>query len=68
MAPQPPASYVSSRRIGDATVTVINDGMLPIPVASVFPPTEAAWIRAHGEVDAEDRLIERSGDHPCAHR
>jgi glyoxylase-like metal-dependent hydrolase (beta-lactamase superfamily II) len=56
MAPQSPASYVSSRRIGDATVTVINDGMLPIPVASVFPADEAAWILAHGEVDGQGRL------------
>jgi len=57
MAQHSPASYISSRRIGDATVTVINDGSIPIPVASVFSPPEAAWIRAHDEVDAEDRLI-----------
>jgi glyoxylase-like metal-dependent hydrolase (beta-lactamase superfamily II) len=56
MTPQSPASYISSRRIGDATVTVINDGMLPIPIASVYPPPEAAFIRAHGEADAQDRL------------
>lgn len=56
MAQQLPASYVASRRIGDATVTVINDGMLLIPIASVFPADEAAWLRAHGEVDAQDRL------------
>ena len=56
MAEQSPASYVSSRRIGDATVTVINDGGIPIPVASVFPPPEAEWIRAHGGVDDNDRL------------
>ncbi len=57
MVEQSPASYVSSRRIGDATVTVINDGSIPIPVGSVFPPPEAEWIRAHGEADAEDRLV-----------
>lgn len=56
MAQRSPASYVSSRRFGDATVTVINDGVIPIPVGSVFPPPEADLIRAHGEVDAEDRL------------
>ncbi len=56
MAQSSTASYVSSRQIGDATVTVINDGIIPIPVASVFPPPEAEWIRAHGETDADDRL------------
>lgn len=50
------ASYVSSRRFGDATVTVINEGALPIPIASVFPPAEAEWIREHGEADAHGRL------------
>src|SRR3954470_8700259 len=57
MNPHPPASYVSSRRIGGATVTVISEGMLPIPVASVFPSMEAEAIRARGEVDAQDRLL-----------
>lgn len=56
MTGQSPASYVSSRRIGDATVTVINDGSIPIPVGSVFPPPEAEWIRTHGGADANDRL------------
>jgi glyoxylase-like metal-dependent hydrolase (beta-lactamase superfamily II) len=51
------AQYVDRRRIGEATVTVISDGMLPIPVASVFPAEEAAWLRAHGETDAQDRLV-----------
>jgi glyoxylase-like metal-dependent hydrolase (beta-lactamase superfamily II) len=49
--------YVDSRRIGDAVVTVISDGMLPIPVASVFPAEEAEWLRAQGETDAQDRLL-----------
>jgi len=57
MAQHPSASYVSSRRFGEATVTVINEGSLPIPIASVFPPREAEWIRAHGEADAKDRLM-----------
>lgn len=57
MVAHPSASYVSARRFGDATVTVINEGSLPIPVASVFPPPEAEWIRAHGEADGSDRLM-----------
>jgi glyoxylase-like metal-dependent hydrolase (beta-lactamase superfamily II) len=57
MAQHPSASYVSSRRFGEATVTVINDGTLPIPISSVFPPHEAEWIRAQGEADAQDRLM-----------
>jgi glyoxylase-like metal-dependent hydrolase (beta-lactamase superfamily II) len=51
------SSYVESRKIGNATVTVISDGMLPIPIASVFPADEAEWLRANGEADAQDRLI-----------
>lgn len=57
MAQHPSASYVSSRRFGDATVTVINEGSLPIPIASVFPPPEAEWIRARGEADPHGRLV-----------
>ncbi|MGI8690558.1 MAG: MBL fold metallo-hydrolase [Thermomicrobiales bacterium] len=56
MTEQLTTSYVSSRRIGDATVTVINDGSIPIPVGSVFPPPEAEWIRAHDAVNADDCL------------
>jgi len=56
MARPSTAAYVSSRRIGDATVTVINDGIIPIPVGSVFPPPEAELIRAQGEADANDCL------------
>ncbi len=51
------ASFVSTRRFGDAIVTVINEGSLPIPIASVFPGPEAEWIRAHGEADRADRLL-----------
>ena len=50
------ATYISSRRIGDATVTVISEGSLPVPVAQVFAGPEAAWLRASGEVDANDLL------------
>lgn len=57
MAQHPPASYVSARRFGDATVTVINEGSLPIPIASVFSPPEAEWLRAHGEADPQGRLM-----------
>lgn len=63
MAQSSPAAYVSSRRIGDTMVTVINDGIIPIPVASVFPPPEAEWIRAQGETDADDRLNSGSDGH-----
>ncbi len=56
MVEQSLASYVSSRRIGGATVTVINDGVIPIPVGSVFPSPEADLIRAQGETDANDCL------------
>ena len=50
------AEYVDQRHIGTATVTVISDGVLPIPI-SYFPAPMAAWLRAHAAVDAEDRLI-----------
>jgi glyoxylase-like metal-dependent hydrolase (beta-lactamase superfamily II) len=50
------AQYVDQRQIGTATVTVISDGLLPIPT-SFFPAPQAAWLRAHAAVDAEDRLI-----------
>src|SRR5882672_1165697 len=56
MAAQSSASHVASRRVGMATVSVISEGMLPIPVASVFPVEEADWICARGETDAADRL------------
>lgn len=54
---QTSASYVDTRQFGAASVTVIDDGTIPIPVDAVFPPPEAEWIRAHGEVDADDRLM-----------
>lgn len=50
------AEYVDQRQIGTATVTVISDGLLPIPT-SYFPAPMAAWLRAHAAVDAQDRLI-----------
>src|SRR5438094_530566 len=51
------AQYVDQRRIGAATVTVISDGVLPLPLTDIFPAPEAAWLRAHAEVDAQDRLL-----------
>jgi glyoxylase-like metal-dependent hydrolase (beta-lactamase superfamily II) len=51
------AQYVDSRRFGAATVTVISEGRLPVPIAAVFPAPEAAWLRAHGEADPHDRLM-----------
>src|SRR3954447_5759473 len=49
--------YVDRRRIGTATVTVISEGVLPLPLTAFFPPPEVAWLRAHADVDAQDRLI-----------
>jgi glyoxylase-like metal-dependent hydrolase (beta-lactamase superfamily II) len=48
--------YISTRRIGDATITVINEGMVRVPLPTVFPPPEAAWLRANGEADGADCL------------
>ena len=57
MSQVPPEPYVSSRRFGNATVTVINEGHLPLSLDSIFPPEQAAYLRANGEVDANDRLV-----------
>src|SRR5919199_6275507 len=51
------AQYVDSRRFGAATVTVISEGRLPVPIASSYPAPEAEWLRAHGEADPDDRLV-----------
>ena len=48
------SSYISTRQIGEATITVINEGVVQVPVAVVFPEDEAAWLRAHGETNAAD--------------
>lgn len=50
------ASYISTRRIGDATITVINEATVRIPLTTVFPTPEVEWLRANGEADAEDCL------------
>ena len=52
-----PAAYVDTRRIGAATVTLISEGLVPVPVDSVFPAPQAAWLRARGEADAQDRVV-----------
>lgn len=53
MAEQP---YITTRHVGEAEVTVINDGALKVPLPLVFPPAEVEWLRAHGEADADDLL------------
>ena len=45
----PGATYCDRRRIGDATITVISEGVLPLPLDMIFSPQEAAWLREHGE-------------------
>ncbi len=49
MSSQPPDSYVISRRIGDATVTVISEGILSWPLELQVPEPE--WRRAMPEAD-----------------
>jgi glyoxylase-like metal-dependent hydrolase (beta-lactamase superfamily II) len=56
-AAAPTTSYYATRRIGDATITVINDGDVSVPVAAIFPAEEAAWLREAGEADAEGNLL-----------
>lgn len=51
--------YIDSRRIGNATITIINDGDVTVPMAAVFHPDEVAWLRAEG-LSADDELIETS--------
>src|SRR5436309_3362327 len=51
-----PAAYVDTRRIGAATVTLISEGLVLVPVDSVIPAPQAAWLRARGETDAQDRV------------
>jgi glyoxylase-like metal-dependent hydrolase (beta-lactamase superfamily II) len=51
--PLPDPSYVSSRSVGDATVTVVSDGALLW--APRFPVPEAEWRRAMPEADPDGR-------------
>lgn len=50
-------SYVQSRRIGEAVVTVISEGTVAVPASAVFPAEEAAWLGAQGETDAAGLLV-----------
>jgi glyoxylase-like metal-dependent hydrolase (beta-lactamase superfamily II) len=63
-AAQSGATYIDQRHIGDATITVISDGVAAVPLDSVFPPHEAAWLREHGE--AEDGQL-FAGDQAVIH-
>jgi len=56
-AATPTASYCAARRIGDATITVINDGDVTIPVAAVFAAEEAAWLRETGAADEQGNIV-----------
>ena len=51
--PLPDPSYVSSRSVGDAAVTVVSDGALLW--APRFPVPEAEWRRAIPEADPDGR-------------
>ncbi len=51
MAPEAAASYVASRRVGDATITVISEGTFPWNPELQAP--EAEWRRAMPEADAQ---------------
>jgi glyoxylase-like metal-dependent hydrolase (beta-lactamase superfamily II) len=48
-----PSDYVQSRRLGDVTVTAINDGALPLPVELTVP--EEVW-RQKIDADAEGKI------------
>ncbi len=44
-------SYIAQRRIGAATITVISEGVVGVPLTMVCPAPEAAWLRQRGEAD-----------------
>jgi glyoxylase-like metal-dependent hydrolase (beta-lactamase superfamily II) len=56
-AATPTASYCATRRCGAATITVINDGNVTLPVAEIFAAEEAAWLREAGEADSQGNLL-----------
>ena len=60
----PGSAYIDQRRIGDATITVISDGVAAVPLDMVFPPQEAAWLRERGEAE-DGRLF--AGDQAVIH-
>src|SRR5437879_11749134 len=49
------SEYVSSRRIGDATVTIISDGVLPWALEMQVP--ESDWRRAMPEAGADGKVL-----------
>jgi glyoxylase-like metal-dependent hydrolase (beta-lactamase superfamily II) len=54
MISRDPTSWIASRRIGDATVTVISEGELPLAPELNVP--EATWRQAIPEVDEQGRF------------
>jgi glyoxylase-like metal-dependent hydrolase (beta-lactamase superfamily II) len=54
MVAQDPSSFIASRRIGEATVTVISEGELRWPLRLSAP--EAAWRQAMPEADEVGRV------------
>jgi glyoxylase-like metal-dependent hydrolase (beta-lactamase superfamily II) len=54
MSAQEPSSYITSRRIGDATVTIISEGELPW--APELSAPEAEWRQAIPEADERGRF------------
>ncbi len=55
MTERPLAEYISTRRIGEGTVTVISEGM--IPYALEFSVPEAIWRPSIPEADAEGKVL-----------
>lgn len=51
------APYYATRRCGEVTITVINDGDVTIPVAAVFAAEEAAWLRETGVADEQGNIV-----------
>ena len=56
-AAAPTAPYYAARRCGAATITAINDGDVTVPIAAVFAPEEAAWLREAGIADDGGNLV-----------
>lgn len=52
-------AYIDSRRIGNATITIIDDGQVAVPLTYLFLPEAIDWLRANG-YPADEELIETS--------
>ncbi len=52
-----PDPYYATHRCGEATITVINDGDVTIPVAAVFAAEEATWLRETGAADEQGNIV-----------